>query len=560
MKKILTILYLITILLAGCTKGLDLYPLDSISDATFWESASEFKLAANNLYFSLSQHNFRGDLESDIAYSFGNEVSNGTYVVSETDNKWNNPYSYIRRCNKIISEAENSSISNDQEVMKYAAEAWFFRAWNYWMLFRLYGGVPLIKEVPDIDSEALYNARASRKETVDFILQDLTDATLNLPLKSDLSSEDIGRITKGAALALKGRVALFEGTWKKYRGESDVNDYFDIAVESSNTIINSGEYSLYKGSGDESYRYLFIEEGDDSPESILDDRYEVNVRGQSLMNSGFGGEYIPTKKLADMYLCSDGLPISKSPLFEGYETRTSEYQDRDPRMGMTMVVPGSVVVWHLFPDPIESWPFFPPRNGNTGYMTNKYRSEDEFGNTTQQNQFGFDSRVIRYAEVLLTFAEATFERNGNISDADLNKSINVLRERVGMAPLTNDFVSSNGLDMKEEIRRERIVELALEGYRYDDLRRWKTAETELPNTIRGIKIVGTEWGTEPIIVSGVDKNLYTKPEYQNRTDEDGFLIAEPAEDRYFDPEKHYLRPLPTKEININDNLEQNPGW
>lgn len=551
---------LAVILSTGCSKGLDLHPLDSISDATFWNSAADFKLAANNLYNSLSLYNVAGDVESEIAYNNNNAISNGTYLAGETDSKWSDPYAYIRRCNKIIAEAEMSDVVDDPEVSRFVGEAKFFRAWNYWMLFRLYGGVPLIKEVPDVNSDALYNARATRKETVDFIIQDLTDASLQLPLKSDLVSEDVGRVTKGAALALKARVALFEGTWEKYRGISDFVGYLDVAIQSANEVIENNQFSLYKGSGSESYRYLFIEQGDDSPENILDNRYEVNVRGHNFVYLTLEGQYLPTKKLADMYLCSDGLPIEKSQLFEGYDTRISEYQNRDPRMDMTMVVPGSSVVWGLFPEPIESWPFFPSRNGNTGYMTNKYRSEDKFGNTTQRNEYGWDTRVIRYAEVLLIYAEAIFEKNGSISDIDLDKSINVIRERVEMTPLTNALVSSNGLDMQQEIRRERTVELALEGYRYDDLRRWKIAETVLPQAIKGIKIVGTQWGSDPIIINGVDNNLYSKSEYQARADEDGFLIAEPSAGRSFDKDKHYLRPLPTKEININNKLEQNPEW
>ncbi|CAZ98073.1 RagB/SusD family nutrient uptake outer membrane protein [Zobellia galactanivorans] len=559
MKKLYNYIILVVLLISGCTKDLDLYPLDSISDATFWETADDFKLASNNLYYSLSQQKIEADVESEIAYFTDNSISNGTYVVSDTDDKWNTPYTYIRQCNKIFAEAENSGKLEDADVKRFVAEAKFFRAWNYWMLFRLYGGVPLIKDVPDIDSEGLYDARATRKETVDFMLQDLTDATLDLPLKSSLASADVGRITKGAALSLKARIALFEGTWGKYHGTGD-GGYLDVAIASASEVIDSNEFSLFTGKGAESYRYLFIEEGDDSPESILDSRYEVNVRGQNFSDRILGGEYIPTKKLADEYLCTDGLPIDKSDDFNGYDTRTSEYENRDPRMEMTFVRPGSSVVWSLFPEPIESWPFFPSRNGNTGYMTNKYRSENEFGNTTQQNQFGWDTHVIRYAEVLLIYAEALYEKNGSISDIDLDKSINVIRDRVGMLPLKNTFVSSNGLDMKEEIRRERTVELALEGYRYDDLRRWKIAEEVLPQTVLGIKIVGSQWGTDPIIINDDDKNIYLKEDYQSRTDANGFLIVEPSERRYFDEGKHYLRPLPTREININPKLEQNPGW
>jgi hypothetical protein len=128
-----------------------------------------------------------------------------------------------------------------------------------------------------------------------------------------------------------------------------------------------------------------------------------------------------------------------------------------------------------------------------------------------------------------------------------------------MPALTNSFVTANGLDMRQEIRRERTIELALEGFRYDDLRRWKTAEYELPKDVKGIKIVGTPWAN-PIVVEGQDRNPYTDASWQNRTDANGFIIVESASGRSFDPNKHYLMPLPTKEILINPALEQNPGW
>lgn len=263
-----------------------------------------------------------------------------------------------------------------------------------------------------------------------------------------------------------------------------------------------------------------------------------------------------------MYLCSDGLANNQSPLFQGYNTTTSEFQNRDPRMTMTMIVPGTKTVRVFYATtPVENWPFSPQRDANTGYITYKYLSEDVYSNglIDDGNSHSFDNHIIRYAEVLLIYAEATFERNGTISDADLNKSINVIRQRVNMPALTNAFVTANGLDMKQEIRRERTIELALEGFRYDDLRRWKTAEIEMKEDIKGIKIVGSTW-TDPIIVDGVNRNPYADAFWQSRTDANGFIVTESGTGRNFDPDKHYLRPLPTREIAINNKLQQNPGW
>jgi len=558
MKNILIKSMAVVILLAGCSKDLDLAPKDTMSDASFWKTAADFKMGANSLYYSLEGLGF-GDTESDIAYNVNNSVSNSTYQTSETNGDWNNAYYYIRNCNNIITKAKDPIIMNDVKV--YAAEAKFFRAYSYWKLLKLFGGVPLITEVLDIKSEALYAPRSSRKEIVDLIIQDLTEAAIDLPVRKSLSASDRGRVAKGAADALRARVALFEGTWGKFRGDANANIYLDIAIQASNKVMTSTQYALYNAKGVNSYRYLFIEEGDDSDEGILDRRYEKDIEGQVypalIQRSG----YLPTKKLADMYLCSDGLPVTNSPLFEGYGTRTSEFQNRDPRMTMTLIIPGKSVGVVGYPTPVPNWPFYPQRVPNTGYIIYKYASENTYANTQGESpNFNFDNHLIRYAEMLLINAEATFERNGVISDADLDKTINQLRTRSAMpTKLTNALVSANGLDMRTEIRRERTIELALEGFRYDDLRRWKTAETELSQDLKGIKIVGSTW-TEPILIGGSNKNPYKKSSWQSKADADGFIVVESADGRTFDPNKHYLRPIPTKEILLNPKLEQNPNW
>jgi hypothetical protein len=545
------------LLLTGCSKGLDLIPKDAISDGTFWKTSADFKLAANNLYSSLEGFN-TWDTYADLAYDVPNSVSNGTYQTSESDSRWTNAYIYIRRCNKIIAKTAESAIAAD--LKQFSGEAKFFRAYNYWSLYRLFGELPIITKELDIDDEELYASRATRKETVDFILKDLDDAAADLPEQSALSGGDVGRITKGAANALKARVALFEGTWGKSRGDANASTYRDIAISAASTVMNSSQYSLFNAKGAQSYRYFFIDEGDDGSEAILDRRYQVNISSQTFPSTVGEGHLLPTKKLADMYLCADGLPIGKSDLFQGYDQTGSEFRDRDPRMTMTFVVPGTGAMQLWYPEPVESWPFYPQRNANTGYTTYKFLSEDAASNASPFTLgYGYDHHILRYAEVLLIYAEASFEKNDAISDEDLNKSINLIRQRVNMPALTNSFVNANGLDMRGEIRRERTIELALEGFRYDDLRRWKTAEYEIPTDVKGIKIAGTPWAS-PIVVEGQDRNPYTDESWQNRTDANGFIIVESASGRSFDPNKHYLMPLPTKEILINPELKQNPNW
>lgn len=250
-----------------------------------------------------------------------------------------------------------------------------------------------------------------------------------------------------------------------------------------------------------------------------------------------------------MYLCNDGLPIDKSPLFKGFQYQTSEFENRDSRMEQTFIVPGSEVFFEG-----GLWtPTYPGFVGNsatrTGYMIRKFLDE-----TLDAAQFigEYDFKEFRYAEVLLILAEALYEKNGQITDDQLDITINDLRNRANMPHLTNAFVSANGLNMQEEIRRERTVELAFEGYRRDDLRRWGTAETVLPLAIRGVKFVGTEYQQKfPELVIGQDIQV----------DSDGFIIAQPASARKFQTPKHWLSPIPLQQVQLSKGtLEQNPGW
>lgn len=541
-NKAFIILWVIAIAVGSCAKDLDLTPRGEISDATFWNTKNDFELAANAFYQFLDGPGY-DDNWADIGYGWQpNSISNGTYVVPENSAVWNKSYQQIRAANKVIAQAEESDLGN--HINQYLGEAKFFRAFYYYKIYRLYGGVPLIKKVLNTSDEELYSPRSTREETVKYILNDLTEAA---SLLSEKGSVTTGRVTKGAALALKARVALFEGTWRKFHNDGQANEMLDQAIAASDDVIKSGKYSLFTGKGDQSYRYLFIEEGDDSNESIFDRRYHRDV---AVTDFGWWIAYetsSPTKKLADMYLCTDGLPIEKSGLFKGYDTFVSEYENRDSRMSQTFIKPGLATVRpHFARTPVANWP---NRNPNVGYMLYKFLSEDVTGNSVW-GQHQFDWRIIRYAEVLLTYAEAVFEKNNSISDADLNKSINLLRARVNMPPITNSFLAENGMDMRTEIRRERTVELAFEMFRYDDLRRWKIAEIELPKDVKGIKNVGTEWSTLPAWAAGSRPN-----------DAQGFVIAEGAANRKFEVPKHYWQPLPSKQISLYpDILSQNPGW
>ncbi len=548
MKKIFPFIFAFILILSGCQKDLDLIPKDQIADETFWQTAAQFKLAANDFYYKLQDAPNYADLNSDIAFGSGsNAVSNGSYLAQANDAVWDTAFVGLRGTNYLLEKARK--YTGDEDISRWVGEAYFFRAYFYWNLVKKYGGVPLITKVLSIDSDELYTPRSTQQEIIGFITANLDSAVERLPKQSELAENEAGRVTQGAALALKARTALYQASWVKFHESGDASALYTEAVNAADQVINSGEYELYTQPNNSGYKYLFILKGDDSKEVILAKRYYINRIVHNWTRELWFNYMVPTKNLADLYLATDGLPISESPLFDGYAELDSEFRDRDPRMAMTFIVPGSTIfadggTWAV------TFPGFTGTNATqTGYMLRKFLDE-----TLEATQFqgSYDFKEFRYAEVLLILAEALFERDGSISDADLNRTINVIRTRVNMPALTNAHVTGNGLDMRTEIRRERTVELAFEGFRRDDLRRWKTAETLMPLAIKGVKFVGTEYEQRyPDLRIGTDIQV----------DANGFIVTEAAAARRFLPNKHYLDPLPLQQVQLSKgSLTQNPEW
>jgi hypothetical protein len=560
--KLLKISSIILLIIAtsACKKALDLEPQSDISDFAFWKSANDYRLAANWFYnYSLDDPHYSGsymnDNNSDIAFGAEvNTISSGRYVPPEQDSNWDDSYAAIRNANKLIEEGTASSIKN--EVKAYLGEGYFFRAYNYFRLLDLYGGVPIIDKVLQPNDPLVFTERASREAVLDFILGDLNNAVSNLPVKASVEK---GRICKEAAQALKARICLFEGTWRKFHGTGDGNGLLDQAITESKNVINSNAYTLNQMRGDSSYRMMFIDTYSmENPETIISKKYRTNINVNGWAYGVSWGNLNPTKAAADMYLCRDGLPIDKSPFFKGYDSTRTEFRFRDPRMTQSLIMPATKIVRPQYDKYRPQWPGIDNnRNVNSGYMLYKFISQMA---TPGDGGGAFDWNIIRYAEVLTIFAEATYERKGSISDAELDISINLLRDRVKMPHLTNAVVSANGLNMQTEIRRERTVELAFEGFRWDDLRRWKTAESLLTKSVLSVKVTGSEWSKQVISLDGESYNsyFYNTPAAQL---ENGFKVLQPASQRAFDVAKNYLLPIPTKQISLNpDKLKQNPGW
>lgn len=520
-------------------------PESDLSDVVYWQSENDFRQAANYLYKRFwtgccgQDYLLYTDNRSDNAIGFDpNEISNGSYQASANFGPWNRDYEVIRSANNLLEKAEVSDLL-PQQIDRYVAEARFFRAYAYAELVKRYGDVPLILQTLDTDDEELYTPRTPREQVMDQIYEDLDFAVANLPDADSLrTTAEYGRVSSGTAQSLKSRVALFEGTWNKFHGDgSSYTAHLEEARDAALTVMQSGQYSLFDGFGSDSYRLLFKNEGEgpENPEVIWiyvygfggNNDVNGNQYTQSLSNGRMGG----SRSLIDDYLCSDGLPIELSSLYQGQQNASSEYESRDPRLDGTIVKPGDVYF-------VQNVPYIPQLSTPTGYHIEKY-----YDNTNRRYR---DHMIIRYGEVLLNYAEAVYELDENISDAQLDESVNLLRDRVEMPHLTNSFVSDNGLDMREEIRRERRIELAFEGFRYDDLVRWKEAENELPKPILGVRFFNAEYpADDPSTLS------FTA---------DSVVIVESADQRNFDPAKQYLWPIPLNELALNPNLEQNPEW
>lgn len=571
MKKITYILGLFSMLtFQSC---LDMEPKTQLADTNYWQTPDHFKLFATQFYgwtvdFKQLDDSPHSDVRSDLRTGITLDVySNGTNSIPSSDKTYTNNYNRIRQVNTLLQQAEGYAAPADIETS--VGEAHFFRAYCYFDLLRVYGDVIITRTPLDIDSPEMQMARNSRDEVVDFILEDLEEAIRLLPEANEISSKDEGRLSSQAASAFLSRVALYEGTWQKFRNGGQNNDrssaLLDIAATSAHDVIESGFFELFAPEelGTEAYKYLFILENDKSnpagitksgnKEYIFTRRHDPTLAsiGFNITQGRLGNAVYVTRKMANMYLQSNGLPIN--PQTWDYSKVDSEFKDRDNRMSNTLMIPGHTywgtgggrIDWTGSAEEIAnaSHKNFMPSTG-TGYFPHKWCCERDGVPTGME---AYDYPIIRYAEVLLNYAEAVFERDDKISDEDLAISLNLTRKRVNpnMPDLTNAFVSANNLDMRTEIRRERTVEFYDENFRIDDLKRWKTAEEEMPMNLTGVKWRGTEYETKWSDASS------------KTMDAEGCIICEQG--RVWE-EKHYLYPLPIDQLKLNPNLKQNPGW
>lgn len=557
----------VSLISASC---LDLDPKDQLADPDLWNKAGDFQNFANKFYDYLPNFsqvydgNIHSDMRSDLLRhkDGNNSYSNGTYTMGASDGDYTNSYKSIRRCCLLLQKAE--AYSRPDEIRQAVGEAYFFRAWVYFNLVQKYGDVILVDIPIDTDDPRMNAPRDDRGKVIDFIISDLRNAAAKLKPTADVEE---GRVGSEGAEAMLSRVALYEGTWQKFRGnEARGKELLDIAAKAAKSVITGNKFELFQPAalGTEAYKYMFILEDTKcnpagltksaNKEYIVKRCFDMTLKtlGGNITTTSLANAWFATSKLAEMYLCGDGLPIEKSKKFHGYSTKRSEWQERDNRMANTLMRPGDTfwnnsknncrLDWTGSEEEVARAKYKDFTPWGTGYMLQKWATERECADGLES----YDFPVIRYAEVLLNYAEAVYERDGSISDQDLNISLNLTRIRINktMPLLSNAFVSTNGLDMREEIRRERTVELFQEGFRIDDLKRWKTAEKEMPMDMLGIKWEG-EW-----IVGMANHGGY-------QLNADNRIILETGREW---EDKHYLYPLPVDQQQLNPRIGQNPGW
>ena len=554
MKKIFITCAAILALFSSCTSVLDKEDLSSISEDKVWVDKTLTTAFLNALYVSIPSWDTAVADATDEATGGGNWTQGTTTPDNMSDTKdsaptWYWPYSDIRNCNIFIQNAQNPEVCTiDRELAdRLTYEARFIRAYLYFEMVKRYGGVPLIT-IPQDMTDDLYVKRNSTKECFDFIIDELKACAEGLP--DSYSAEDLGRVTKGAAKAFLGRVFLFRAS--PQFNPNNNNEHWQTAYnynkETLNYLIGQG-HALY-----DDYGKLFLDEM--NKEVIFAIRYEnptrtqkrdATVRPITFSMNNTGGNH-PTQEVIDRFPTIDGGTYTYADWEKEGKDIFALWENRDKRFYATIVYQGVTyfnTVMELNENAQNDYAYGKNVGSKTGYYSRK--AIDESLSVTDCQKSGTDYIDIRLAEVMLNYAEAVFERDGQISDEDLAISLNLTRKRINpeMPDLTNDFVTANNLDMRTEIRRERTIEFFDENFRIDDLKRWKTAEDEMPMNLTGVKWKDTDFESRWPDASFKDK------------DGEGCIIHEKGRNWH---EKHYLLPLPTDQLKLNPNLKQNPGY
>ena len=515
MKKYITgiSILLFIFVLPACEKGFDLIPKGSVSEAIYWQRESDAELAVNASYnyvdgFGLLDLEATTDIGYHASSSAGYFYDVAAGLIDPTNNDisdmWEDYYRGVRRANDVITNIDLVKTGDPVKLARLKGEARFLRAYYYTQLTGLWGGVPLILTPLNINEHI---GTTDKGTIVAFILTELTDIITSNALPKSYSSKDIGRATHGAALALKARVALHNGM-------------FDVARDAAKAVMDLGVYELYPN-----YGQLFMYAGKNSKEVIFDRQYAVgggvhNAFGFSAASIGGSSDVEPVRTLLKKYE------------YKGPVNPLDPYENLDPRWGFTVFYTGQPCGGAIY----NSWPnsTTPDRLSGSewatdyGFNLKKYIDYDRDKANPAVGSINFI--LIRYADVLLMYAEAKIELNQ--IDQSVYDAINAVRQRtsVEMPPIA---AGKTQAQLRALVRNERVVELAFEGLRIFDVNRWQ---------------IGAE---KAGVVEGMDYKDAVTGEWK---------ILNRGYNRSFRADRDYLWPIPREEIEINEKVTQNPNY
>ncbi|MCK9502332.1 MAG: RagB/SusD family nutrient uptake outer membrane protein [Bacteroidales bacterium] len=533
--KYISFILITTAILSSCN-DLDLAPTNRFTDANYWTSTEKAAAVLNMAYSQMFNSNyfFANERLTDNLYEGRGNTNEKIITSGQADaalgrfaGEWADCYSGIKTCHILLENIDLVPNMDPAVKERMKAEARFIRASLFFRLTNHYGDVPLF-DYNISRQEANTIERSPKAEVLEFVRNELNSIVTLLPKKGEYSDKDKGRITQGAAMMLLARTYLYENSWSE-------------VASITQRIINGefGNYELFP-----SYEGLFLPENELNDEVILDLGYALNLRTWMEMYDGIpisvGGRinaFAPTQELVDDYIMRNGKAIHEDG--SGYN-ENDPYVNRDPRFGATIVyhgyqwVDGSGKVSTIYIRPGSSAEAGasnldeysgPGQNSTaTGYYIRKYFDPQ----APEGMNAGLNLILMRYADVLLMYAEAKNEL-GEMNESVWNQTIRPIRVRAGFTDAGALNYPGND-NMREIIRRERRSELAIEGLRLFDIRRWGTIETVMNGTPHGAKFAA-------------NNTQYIE-----------------LEQRRFNPERDYLFAIPQSQRDINENLTQNPGY
>lgn len=451
---------LLALLINSCDDNyLETISSDQYNEANWWKTEAQAISTINGCYAVLldnqigGHENLREENITPNSFSRGGDspLDVGAHNTGNYDRfqlKWNANYMGVGRTNYFMANIDKVNMGEDLKK-RLKGEAQFLRALFYSNLVNYFGGVPLITEAPDFATQGKL-PRNPRAEVVTQILSDLDNSATVLP--ASYTSSSIGRATKGAALALKTRILLYESRWAE-------------AALAAKKVMDLKQYSLFSD-----YRNLFLPAYENNAEVIFDVQFKIPefpIGWDNLIENQVN--IAPTPDLVNSYLMKDGLPASQSPLY----VPSKPYDNRDPRLHKTIIVPGYQFRGIIIPE---------TRYYNTGFGCKKYTSylDNVVVKDIPQSELNFI--ILRYADVLLMYAEAQNEAAG--PDESVYAALNQVRTRAAMPSVDAGLTKEQ---LRQVIRHERRIEMAMEGLYYHDIRRWRTAEAVMNTNVYNIK-------------------------------------------------------------------------